>query len=63
MNGCILAMTRANLNPPVELAVGDTIMMTERGEPLYNTRLVDGEWQLTGKATGITYDLPLVTGT
>jgi hypothetical protein len=58
-----LAMTRANLNALVELAVGDTIMMTERGEPLYNIRLVDGEWQLTGKATGITYDLPLVTGT
>ena len=56
------AMRLANLNPLVDLAVGDTIMMTERNEPLYNIRLVDGEWQLTGKATGITYSLPLVTG-
>lgn len=57
-----LAMTRANLNPLIELAVGDTIMVTERGEPLYNIRLVDGEWILTGKATGETYSVPLVQG-
>jgi hypothetical protein len=57
-----LAMTRANLNPLVDLAVGDTIMITERGEPLYNVRRVNGEWVLTGKATGISYRVPLVQG-
>ncbi len=57
-----LAMTRADLNPYVDLAVGDTIMVTERGEPLYNIRLVDGEWVLTGKATGVQYTIPLVQG-
>lgn len=57
-----LAMTRANLSPLVDLAVGDTILMTERNEPLYHVRLIDGEWVLTGKATGDTYSVPLVTG-
>jgi hypothetical protein len=57
-----LAMTLANLNPLVDLAVGDTIQVTERGEPLYNIRRVDGEWVLTGKATGQTYSVPMVQG-
>ncbi len=57
-----LAMTLANVNPLVDLAVGDTIMSTERSEPLYNIRLVDGEWILTGKATGESYTVPLVQG-
>jgi hypothetical protein len=57
-----LAMTLANVNPLVDLAVGDTIMSTERNEPLYNIRLVDGQWILTGKATGESYVVPLVQG-
>lgn len=57
-----LAMTRANLNPLVDLAVGDTILATERGEPLYHIRRVGDEWLLTGKATGQTYSVPLVQG-
>lgn len=57
-----LAMTRANLNALVDLAVGDTIMVTERNEPFYHIRLVDGEWILTGKATGTLYSVPLVQG-
>jgi hypothetical protein len=57
-----IAMTRANLNALVDLAVGDTILVTERNEPLYNIRLVDGEWVLTGKAAGANYSVPLVTG-
>jgi hypothetical protein len=57
-----VAITRANLNALVDLAVGDTILVTERNEPLYHVRLVDGEWMLTGKATGTTYTVPLVTG-
>jgi hypothetical protein len=57
-----LAMTLANLNPNVELSVGDSILVTEQNEPRYNVRLVNGQWVLTGKATGITYSVPLVTG-
>ena len=57
-----LAMTLANVNPLVDLAVGDTIMSTERSEPLYNVRLEDGQWILTGKATGESYVVPLVQG-
>ncbi|MBK8025791.1 MAG: hypothetical protein IPK19_31470 [Chloroflexi bacterium] len=57
-----LAMTRSELNPNVELSVGDTIMMTERGEPLHNIRRIADQWVLTGKATGETYTIPLVQG-
>ncbi len=57
-----LAMTRANLNPNVSLRVGDSILVTNRSEPLYNIRKVGDQWVLTGKATGITYNLPLVQG-
>jgi hypothetical protein len=57
-----LAMTLADLNPNVDLSVGDTIMVTERGEPLYNIRRSDDEWVLSGKATGETYTIPLVQG-
>lgn len=57
-----LAMTRANLNELVSLAVGDTILVTERGEPLYHVRQSGDQWILTGKATGQTYSVPLVQG-
>ena len=57
-----LAMTWADLNPHVDLSVGDTVMLTERGEPLYNIRRIADEWVLTGKATGETYTVPLVQG-
>lgn len=57
-----LAMTRANLNPLVELEVGDTIMMTERNEALYHIRRVGDEWIVTGKATGERYVVPMVQG-
>jgi len=57
-----IAMTRAALNPYVDLQVGDTIMSTERGEPLYHIQLENLTWYLTGKPTGTVYSLPLVTG-
>ena len=57
-----MAMTLANLNALVPLAVGDTIMVTDRAEPLYNIRLVNGQWILTGKVTGKSYVVPLVQG-
>lgn len=58
-----VAMTRARLNPFVELSPGDTILATGRGEPLYHIRQHGDRWVLTGKATGEQYELPLVTGT
>jgi len=57
-----LAMVYAGVNPQVDLSVGATIMVTERGEPLYHVRRVGDEWMLTGKATGDTYTVPLVQG-
>lgn len=57
-----MAMTYATLNPNVSLSVGDTILITERGEPLYNVRRVGDQWVLTGKVTGESYVVPLVQG-
>lgn len=57
-----LAMVRANLNPNVALQVGDTILVTSRGEPLYNIQKSQDQWMLTSKIDGTNYVLPLVTG-
>jgi hypothetical protein len=47
-----LAIHLAFLNPVVDLQVGDTILVTSEGEPLWNTRLLpDGGYELVGKAT------------
>ena len=47
-----IAFRLAFLNPVVTLQTGDTILMTEQGEPLWNTRaLPDGTYQMVGKAT------------
>ncbi len=48
------ALQLASLNPVIDLGVGDTILMTEKGEPLWNTRVLqDGSYELIGKATGL----------
>lgn len=48
-----IAFRLAQLNPVVDLKIGDTILVTDKGEPLWNTRVLsDGTYQLTGKATG-----------
>ena len=48
-----IAFRLAQLNPVVELQVGDKVLATEHGEPLWNTRvLADGTYELVGKATG-----------
>ncbi|OGO18389.1 MAG: hypothetical protein A2Z14_15600 [Chloroflexi bacterium RBG_16_48_8] len=58
-----LAFRLAFLNPVIELQAGDTILVTEKGEPLWNVvRGEDGGFILVGKETGIAYDLPLVVG-
>ncbi|MBK6791071.1 MAG: hypothetical protein IPG80_00710 [Anaerolineales bacterium] len=47
-----IAFRMAFLNPVVELKLGDTILVTEKGEPLWNTTLLpDGTYAMTGKAT------------
>ncbi|MBZ0293168.1 MAG: hypothetical protein K8L99_11440 [Anaerolineae bacterium] len=59
-----LALKLAFLNPVMELSVGDTILMTEKGEPLWNTRVLpDGTYELVGKATGQTFTFRPVMGT
>ncbi len=54
-----VAILMATLNPVIELNVGDTIVVTERGEPMWNIREVeDGSLQLVGKVTKLA--LPVV---
>lgn len=59
-----LALKLAFLNPVLDLAVGDTILVTEQGEPLWNTRVLpDGTYELIGKATGQVFTFRPVMGT
>ena len=54
----------ALLNPVIDLRVGDTILITEHDEPLWNTRmLADGTYELFGKATGQRFVFQPVAGT
>jgi hypothetical protein len=47
-----IAFRMALLNPALDLKLGDTILVTEKGEPLWNTRLLaDGSYELIGKVT------------
>lgn len=47
-----IAFRMARLNPVVDLQLGDTIIVTKQGEPLWNTHvLLDGTYELIGKAT------------
>jgi hypothetical protein len=46
------AFTLAFLNPVVDLQLGDIILVTEKDEPLWNTRVLpDGTYEMIGKAT------------
>lgn len=46
-----IAFRMSLLNPVVELKLGDTIIVTEQGEPLWNARLLpDGTYEMIGKA-------------
>lgn len=59
-----LAFRLAALNPVADLALGDTILITEQGEPLWNTRLLsDDNYELIGKATGQHFTFHPVMGT
>lgn len=59
-----LALRMAQLNPVLDLRVGDTILITDLGEPLWNTRvLTNGTYELYGKATGQRFLFRPVAGT
>jgi hypothetical protein len=43
--------------------VGDEILATERGEPLWNVKQkADGRFEMIAKETGTRYDIPVVKG-
>jgi hypothetical protein len=47
-----IAFRLAQLNPVVDLMLGDAILVTEQGEPLWNTHVLpDGTYEMVGKAT------------
>jgi hypothetical protein len=59
-----LAFRLAFLNPLVGLELGDTILITEQGEPLWNTRVLpDGSYELVGKVSGNIFSFKPVQGT
>jgi hypothetical protein len=59
-----LALRMAFLNPIIDLKVGDTVLVTSKGEPLWNIRLsLDGTYELFGKATGQRFLFRPVLGT
>ncbi|MBM2849458.1 MAG: hypothetical protein HW418_2400 [Anaerolineales bacterium] len=58
-----VALRLAFLNPVLDLKVGDTIMVTEKGEALWNVRQrPGGTFEMVGKATGTRYTVPQVKG-
>ena len=58
-----IAFRMAFLNPVVDLKPGDTIIVTEQGEPLWNTRaLPDGTYEMIGKATNQKFNFRPVMG-
>jgi len=59
-----IAFRLAFLNPVVDLQLGDTILVTEAGEPLWNTRVLpDGTYEMTGKASKQVFTFRPVMGT
>lgn len=58
------ALRYAGLNPVIDLKFNDTILVTGKGEPLWNIRrLSDGKYELFGKATGQRFEFQSVKGT
>jgi hypothetical protein len=59
-----IAFRMAFLNPVLDLQLGDTIIITEQGEPLWNIRqLSDGTFEMVGKATRQYFTFRPVQGT
>jgi len=58
-----IALRRAALNSAVPLKLGDTVVVTSQGEPLWSVRrLADGSFQQIGKVDGVVYGVPVVKG-
>ncbi|MCJ7435182.1 MAG: hypothetical protein MUO77_17005, partial [Anaerolineales bacterium] len=58
-----IAFRMVFLNPVLDLKLGDTILVTEKGEPLWNTRVLsDGTYEMIGKATKQYFTFRPVTG-
>ena len=58
-----IAFREAILNPVVTLKIGDTVLVTEKGEALWNTRVLqNGSYELIGKATRQTFTFRPVKG-
>ncbi len=58
-----IALRLSFLNPVVALKVGDTIVVTEKGEPMWNLlQRSDGKFELISKVAGEHYAVPPVTG-
>lgn len=56
-----IALRLAALNPIIDLKIGDTIVVTEQGEPFWNIRqLDDGSLQMIGKVTKLALPVALV---
>jgi hypothetical protein len=58
-----IAFKMGFLNPVVDLKPGDKILVTEMGEPLWNTRVLsDGTYEMIGKATKQKFNFRPVMG-
>lgn len=55
-------LRRAQLNGNYNLQVGDTVLLTERGEKFGSIKLIDGKLIQTLKVSGAQYAIPLVKG-
>jgi len=58
-----VALRRARVNGNYTLEVGETVLLTERGEKFGAIKLVDGKFMQTLKVSGRQYEIPLVMGT
>jgi len=59
-----IAFRMSLLNPVMDLKIGDTILVTEKGEPLWNTRILsDGTYEMIGKSTRQKFSFRPVMGT
>jgi len=57
-----LALRQASLNPASALQVGDTVVVTDRGDALWNVlQQPDGAIVLTSKVSGTVYAVPQVS--
>jgi hypothetical protein len=59
-----IAFRMAFLNPMIDLSLGDTIIVTEKGEPIWNAHLLpNGTYEMVGKATRQYFTFCPVMGT